>query len=196
MVRIILSLSEATDNICKGQIMDLLPEKYISNEENYLRMIYLKTASLIETAVLIGGLLGEASEEDLSKLRIYGKNIGIAFQIADDILGIFGDSSRTGKPVGNDIRMGKRTLLILYALDKLDDDERRLFEEVFGNSDAEENDVRTIIDILRNIGVKSYADNYMRGLVTSAKEALKDLPENIYRKYLEDISEYIITREL
>jgi len=196
IIKIVSSLSEATDNICKGQVMDLLPHKYISSEENYMKMVYLKTASLIETAVYIGGLLGGVSPETLSKLRKYGKNIGVAFQIADDILGVFGESSRTGKPVGNDIRMGKKTLLVLYALSKMNEKQKQLFDRVFGNRSANDKDIEIVINLLREIGAKGYADKHMKNMVYEAKKALVGLPENIYRKYLENISDYIITREL
>ena len=196
IIKIVAALSEATDNICIGQVMDLMPEKYIEDENDYFKMVYYKTAALIEASAYIGGILASCSPSELENLRNFGREIGIAFQIADDILGIFGDPKVTGKPVGNDLRMGKKTLLTLYTQKKLDKNNRSLFLKVFGNRRASEDDVKRVIEIIRELGALDNARSIMRSLKDNALSYLRKLPQNKYREYLEQLSEYIISREL
>jgi len=195
IVDIISILSEAMNNICVGQIMDILPEKYINSVDDYLRMVYCKTAALIEASACIGGMLGGCSESELEYLRNFGKNIGMAFQIADDILGVFGDPKVTGKPVGSDIRMGKRTLIVLFAEERMGEDERRVFRRVFGNREASDRDVMKAIKIIEGLKVLDDVKAVMYKLKDKALSFLRKLPRSIYREHLECLSEYIVTRQ-
>lgn len=195
IVNIALALSEAMDNICYGQVMDLMSNKYIKTINDYMKMVYYKTAALIEAATYIGGLLGTASLQYLNNLRIFGKNIGIAFQIADDILGLYGDTKVTGKPVGNDIKMGKHTILVIMALENMSNVEKQKFSQVFGNINASVDEVKQVIEIFDKYNIREKVTNIMENLVDRAIFALSKLPDNKYKKILEKLSYFIIYRE-
>ncbi|HEW93355.1 MAG TPA: polyprenyl synthetase family protein [Thermoprotei archaeon] len=187
--------SDASMKICKGQAMDIEPETYIRNMDDYLEMIYLKTASLIEASVLSGVVLS-GRDEYMDVMSSFGVKIGLAFQMADDLLGIIGDPSKTGKPVGSDIRNGKRTLPILYALDKFDVDSKEKFDRVFGNLSASDNEVNEIIKLLIDVGAIEYTRKYMINLADEAIKILSRFEENPAKLFLEDLVRFIVYREI
>jgi len=102
--------------MCEGQVLDSDFSKNfdLPLKQDYFLMISKKTGALFSASCFLGGLIADASLKDLEKLSNYGKYLGISFQIVDDILGIFGDSKITGKPVGNDIIEGKKTIPIIF----------------------------------------------------------------------------------
>jgi geranylgeranyl diphosphate synthase type I len=110
-------ISESMLRLCRGQVMDLEFEQRVDvSVDEYLQMIQLKTASLFEGAARLGALAAGASETASDRAGHFGRHLGMAFQIIDDIQGIWGASSATGKPVGSDLRNGKKTLPTLVAL--------------------------------------------------------------------------------
>ncbi len=187
-------LSEASENICMGQAMDINPDRYVRDEEEYLNMIYLKTASLIEASTASGAVLA-GRHEDISTFKEFGNYIGIAFQIADDILGLIGDPKITGKPVGNDIRNGKRTLPVLYSLKRMDDSEREMFYSVFGKMDADDIEVKNVIDLIVDKGGVDYSRNLMRRYADRAIDILSRYDESETRDFLIKLVEFIVSRE-
>jgi len=188
--------SKASIDICMGQTMDLLPEKYISGIEDYIGMIYLKTGALIEASIVGGGIIGGADDNTLSLLNEFGRNIGIAFQIADDILGTFGDPNITGKPVGSDIKNGKMTIVALLALNRLEGESLNLFKSVFGNTNASIEDVKEVIDVLNNYSIADTARDLMLKYYNSALSSLRGLPESRDRDFLEAMARFIVEREM
>ena len=193
-LRLVDLYSNASNLICMGQTMDVLPSKYIGSSKQYLEMIYMKTGALIEASAVAGGIIGGASKEDLDNLRVYGGKIGVAFQIADDILGVVGDPKVTGKPVGNDIRNGKKTILVLSALERMDGDSRRRFLEIFGNVDCDENDIQEAINLIVETGVIDDSREFMKRLYNESINALRALPDSNARDYLMEIAKFIIYR--
>ena len=195
-VKLIDIYSGASNLICMGQTMDILPSKYIDSTETYLDMIYKKTGALIEASAVSGGVIGKASEEELEALRGYGRKIGVAFQIADDILGIIGKPEVTGKPVGSDIRNGKHTLLVLNAVKKISGNNRVLFDKVFGDEDADEDDVKKVIQLILDTGVIEEAKRKMESLYLSSSQSLNIFPASDAKNYLMEMARFIIYREL
>lgn len=195
-VKLINIYSYASNLICMGQTMDILPLKYIDSPETYLDMIYKKTGALIEASAVSGGVIGEASEEELEALRGYGGKIGVAFQIADDILGVIGKPEVTGKPVGSDIRNGKHTLLVLNAVEKMSGDDRILFDKVFGDVNADEDDVKKVIQLILDTGVIEEAKKKMESLYLSSLQSLNVFPASDAKNYLMEMAHFIIYREL
>ncbi len=187
--------SNASNLICMGQTMDVLPDKYIGSPDEYLEMIYRKTGALIEASAVAGGVVGGASEEGLKALQEFGSKIGIAFQIADDILGIVGDPKVTGKPVGNDIRNGKKTILVLSALERMDEPSRRRFLRVFGNLGCSEEEVMEAIDLIVSTGAIEDSREFMKSLYNDSIDALRTLPESEAREYLMEMARFIIYRD-
>jgi|Deesub1362A_J573_1020465.scaffolds.fasta_scaffold00008_235 geranylgeranyl diphosphate synthase type I len=187
--------ANASNLICMGQTMDVLPDKYIVSPDQYLEMVYRKTGALIEASAVGGGVVGGASEEELGLLREFGSKIGIAFQIADDILGIVGDPKVTGKPVGNDIRNGKKTILVLSALERMDSGSRERFLKVFGNPGSGDDEVMEAIDLIVSTGAIEDSREFMKRLYNDAIDALRNLPESEARSYLMEMARFIIYRD-
>lgn len=110
-------LAEAMLSLCRGQVLDLQFEQRIDvSIEEYLEMVTLKTASLFECAARLGGVAAGVGEASLDRAGKFGNHLGIAFQVIDDILGVWGSTAQTGKPVGSDLKNGKKTLPTLVAL--------------------------------------------------------------------------------
>lgn len=187
--------ANASNLICMGQTMDVLPDKYIVSPDQYLEMVYRKTGALIEASAVAGGVVGGASEEELDLLREFGSKIGIAFQIADDILGIVGDPKVTGKPVGNDIRNGKKTILVLSALERMDTVSRERFLRVFGNPETSDDEVMEAIDLIVSTGAIEDSREFMKRLYKDSIDALRNLPESEARSYLMEMARFIIYRD-
>lgn len=136
--------------ICTGQQLDMNFEKeYIVTEMEYLLMIEYKTAVLLATSIQIGAILGGASNEEQKLMYSFGKNIGLAFQIQDDLLDSFGDSINTGKKVGGDILNNKKTLLLIKALQSPNRYHKELLNnwlQTFENSDHKIEDFKRIYE--------------------------------------------------
>jgi len=191
---LVRTMSWASMEICRGQAMDIEPVRYIKNVDDYLKMIYLKTASLIEAASISGVIVADAFEH-VDSIRIFGRKSGLAFQIADDLLGILGDPQKTGKPVGNDIRNGKRTLPVLYTIEHADENSLKRFEEILGNEYASEEEILEAVEIIKSSGAIDYSRNYMFRLAQEALSILKSFPRSDARDYLEDLVMFIVYRE-
>lgn len=118
-------VSSAVSDIAMGQYLEFtLRTSQEATEQSYMEVAELKTASTFMASTEAGAVLGGGSEVEIERLRNYGKYLGIAFQIQDDILDICGDPARTGKPVGLDIKNGERTILIIHALNHSKPSER------------------------------------------------------------------------
>jgi geranylgeranyl diphosphate synthase type I len=110
-------LSEAMLALCRGQVIDLQFEQRVDvSVDEYMEMIGLKTAALFECAARLGGLAAGVGDESLDRAGKFGYHLGVAFQVIDDMLGVWGSSTQTGKPVGSDLKNGKKTLPTLVAL--------------------------------------------------------------------------------
>ena len=118
--QLVTKLSKACVEICEGQVDDvrLAENKRIPTEREYIKMIEKKTAVLFEVSCAMGAICAKKKVKDVKNMSSFGRNLGIAFQITDDLIGIMGDSKITKKPVGNDIREGKKSLPILLAIRK------------------------------------------------------------------------------
>ncbi|RME03091.1 MAG: polyprenyl synthetase family protein [Bacteroidetes bacterium] len=125
--------------VCEGQQMDMdFEERTNVSVEEYLRMIELKTSVLVAAAMKIGALTGGASDADAQKLYEFGRNLGIAFQLQDDLLDTFGDPEKFGKQPGGDIIQNKKTYLFLKALELADDHTRSQLLGWYSNTDFDE----------------------------------------------------------
>jgi geranylgeranyl diphosphate synthase type I len=110
-------LSEAMLALCRGQVLDLQFEQRVDvSVDEYLEMVDLKTASLFEAGARLGGLAAGGGEASLERAGKFGHHLGMAFQVIDDMLGVWGSTAQTGKPAGSDLKNGKKTLPTLIAL--------------------------------------------------------------------------------
>lgn len=129
--RIMIDFSKTLIKICEGQTMDLQFEKQENVTINeYLKMISLKTGELLALSARTGGIAAEVDEDLINHLSNFGLNYGLAFQIIDDILGIIGEQSKLGKPIGSDLRQGKKNICDFYALENSSEDEQKILKDI------------------------------------------------------------------
>ena len=154
--QLVSKLSKTCIEICEGQVNDIkfAENKRIPTEKEYIKMIEKKTAVLFEVSCAMGAICAKRKQRDVKNLSAFGKNLGIAFQITDDLIGIIGDSKITKKPVGNDIREGKKSLPIILAIKKARGQNRTKIMRVFGNSRASKQQINLAVNVIRSLGVE------------------------------------------
>jgi geranylgeranyl pyrophosphate synthase len=186
--------AETLATIVNGEINQLFSSKWIVNRENYYHRIYAKTASLFEASTTTAALLSNAEPSVLSTVKQFGYDIGMAFQIIDDILDFTSEQATMGKPVASDLRQGLITLPVLYYLEDnpSDADMRNILESNF----CDENCLNRLITSIRESGAIQQAHDEARQYVQKGLDGLVKLPESRERKALEDLAVYIVDREI
>jgi geranylgeranyl pyrophosphate synthase len=187
-LRIIRLFAEAVQTICAGQIDESSREgdaRYRLDRETYYRTVEAKTAALFMLGCETGGILGEGEPGAVSALRRYGRALGIAFQIKDDILDLVGDAAALGKPVGSDLRQGVVTLPLIYLRDEVPP---AALEAAFTADGAREEAIQEIASFARSSAAieRSYED--ARHLVDEAIQELASVPAGPYRDLLADLA--------
>ena len=196
ILQVLKEISEATITLCEGQTRDMMFEsKETVSEEEYFEMIKDKTAALFETSARCGGILGGATKKQVKCLGMFGHYSGIAFQVIDDILGLTADEKVLKKPVGNDIREGKRTLMVVYALEKASKSQRKQILETLGNKDASPQKIQETIKLIDSLGAISYAKKLAEKYIKRAKKALASFPASEDREDLISLSDLIFARQ-
>jgi len=195
--RVTNALSTITDScikICEGQALDMGFEgNFKVKEEEYLEMIYKKTAALISAATRSGAIMGGGTHEEVEALGEYGKLIGLAFQIHDDYLDIAGNEKTLGKPIGSDIAEGKMTILTVKTLEKASKEDR---EKLIGILESKnQRGVNEAIEIFKKYETIEYAHRLAQEYTKRAKEKLKILEESQAKKLLEELADFIIERK-
>jgi len=195
VIRALNVLSEAAVDICVGQTMDMQFEARLNvTEEEYLRMIAKKTAALFRASTTIGALLGGGSEAEVERLAEFGEEAGVAFQIADDLLGLMADERELGKPVGSDVKEGKKTLIVIHGLDRASPTQRRSILAALGNGRATSIEVSRAIAALKDLGSLQYAAERASEYVAAAKRALSGLKESPARTQLIQVADFVTSR--
>jgi geranylgeranyl diphosphate synthase type I len=182
--------------ICEGQTRDMMFEsKETVSEDEYFKMIEGKTAALFETSARCGGILGGANKSQVERLGEFGRYSGIAFQVIDDVLGLIADEKVFKKPVGSDIREGKRTLIVVYALEKASKNQRKKILETLGNQSASPEQIRETIELINSLGAVDHAKEVAEKYIEKAKEALASFPASEDREDLINLSDLIFARQ-
>lgn len=166
--------------ICEGQQydVDFETQEQVTLEE-YLKMIRLKTAVLLATALQIGAYVAGANEEQQEALYQFGINIGLAFQIQDDILDVWGDPATFGKAVGGDICCNKKTFVLLSALMMADDEQRKALNDWFAQLLEENTEkITSVKNIYNALGVRASCERVVEEYTNSALAILNTLPQN------------------
>jgi geranylgeranyl diphosphate synthase type II len=172
--------SDTAVKVCEGQQFDMNYETMNTvSIPQYIKMIELKTAVLLGGAMKMGAVIGNAREEDAQRLYEFGKHIGIAFQLQDDILDVYADAEKFGKQKGGDIIANKKTYLLLKALEMAENN-RYMKEELHQWVNAPHFDAKEKVEAVTNIynflNVKELARNEMKKHYDLAKSYLKDIP--------------------
>ncbi len=184
--------------VCEGQQIDMNFERMKTvSEEEYLRMIELKTAVLIAASLKIGAMLGGAAERDAAELYNYGKYLGIAFQLQDDLLDVYGDPEVFGKKPGMDIVDNKKTILMITALREADEKQKADLTRWLGavSFDPEEK-VTEVLKVFDELKIKDAVEEMISKYYTLSNASLDRLNTHHERKSeLYAFSEYLMTRE-
>ena len=158
---IVQSLAELGRTLSNGEILQLSNiQNSEFSEEVYYEVIKMKTAALFEACCEIGAMSANATEEDLEKAKAFGRNLGIIFQIRDDIFDYY-DSKEIGKPTGNDMTEGKLTLPVLYALNSTDDNEMKTIARKVKSRDVSQEEISRLVAFTKANGGIEYAEQKM-----------------------------------
>jgi geranylgeranyl pyrophosphate synthase len=186
--------AETLATIVNGEITQLFSSRWVANREDYYRRIYAKTASLFEASTTTAAILSNAREDVVAIVKEYGYEIGMAFQIIDDILDFTSEQTTMGKPVASDLRQGLITLPVLYFLENHPDDLD--MKNILESSFCDENCLGRLLTSIRESGAIELSLNEARTSVHKGLDALMKLPESQERKALEDLACFIIDREI
>jgi geranylgeranyl pyrophosphate synthase len=176
---------------------DMVNQKKLALSD-YINMISLKTGALIEKSILIGANYAKVDVKYLKDLSILGINLGIIFQIIDDILGTFGNEKVTGKPTDGDIREGKKTCLLIDALNKLEDKDVLKLEKLIENPDMTNDDVQNVKDLFIKANVEKSCREFANSYFQEAKLSLDKLESTINHSefdFFENLLNFVITRQ-
>ncbi len=193
-IEVMRLFSETLATIVNGEITQLFSSKWKANRENYYRRIYAKTASLFETAAAAPGLLIADSEKYYEPLRRYGYEIGMAFQMVDDILDFTGEQATMGKPVASDLRQGLITLPAIYYLESSPTEPT--LQEMLDTNFTDEERIGRLLANIRSSGAIQKSIDEANQAIERGLEALSKLPETPERYALQDLAHYIVEREI
>jgi len=180
----------------QGYEIDWIEKKrWDISEEMYLAMAGGKTGELMAACTRIGAYLGGASERESEEMRLFGYEVGLAFQIQDDVLNLIGEEEKYKKEIGGDIREGKRTLIVIKALERVQEKERKELIEILEKKENTKEEIARAIKIMDECGAIEYAKNYADRLVKSAKGRLAVIKNAQKREELELLADMFVKRE-
>lgn len=197
ITQMIAKLSNACIYVCEGQALDIAmaSNSIIPSYSDYLNMISKKTAALFDVACAIGVLSSKnVAEEDVINLSSFGKNIGIAFQLIDDLIGIVGNSKLTGKAVGNDLREGKKTFPILLALNSSDKEQQIKILRVFGVKNSSQEFIESAVDVIRELKIEKEVRDVAGRYMKNALDSLNKYPSSNAKDSLVNIAKFVVER--
>jgi len=180
--------------IISGELGQMFQRSTLITDAEYERRIYAKTAALFELAACGGALLCKEPSERVQALRRYGRSLGMAFQVVDDVMDFTGQSVRIGKPVGSDLRQGILTLPALYYKKRHPEDSR--FATLTDPSAPSATEVDQLVATIGQSEAIQESLVVARGYLSEAKHLLAGLPGNPYRQALLELTEYVVSREL
>ena len=190
---IIRALADSTNRISEGEVLQLsLKNSDVLVEEDYFEIIDRKTAELFKVSATTAGILCSCNEDEIQSLGKFSSNLGIAFQIQDDILDYYGDENLTGKKLGKDFEEGKYTLPVILALKNTSPENRSKLKSLFRSRKQE--DFQDVLEILNSANTYEEIQKVFFFYSTICVEELKNVPSNQYRDSLEDIVANLGTR--
>jgi len=193
-MRIMEVLAETTNTIAEGEVQQLLnlgdPEV---DQRRYMQVIENKTAKLFEAACRLAAIIGNQPNEIETALAIYGNRLGSAFQIADDVLDYAGEAGKMGKNAGDDLAEGKPTLPLILARERCSEEDRKLLDSAIINGGI--NDLEPILNIIEETDSLDSAMAIATARAVEARQAIGILPESNWRRALEQLADYSISRD-
>jgi octaprenyl-diphosphate synthase len=193
--RILDVLVELTQQLVEGELLQMEKLGRLISLSEYLDLIYRKTACLFSVCMRVGGILGGATEVQEDRLGQYGRDLGIAFQIVDDVLDLTASESVLGKPVASDLREGKATMAVIHALERCTPAERRQIETVLHDRAFNGVTHADILTILDSYGSLDFAHQQAARYAESARKAICIFPDSEFKRALLWAPEFVVVRE-
>ena len=191
-LRSLAVLSDASATIAEAEVLQLVNQNNSAiSVDTYLAVIQGKTAALFSAATEVGGIVGGGTDQQVQGLTEFGNNLGIGFQIMDDLLDYEGQWLDLGKNVGDDFKEGKVTLPVILAIEQADNKERAFWKRVFEDNNIADGDLAKALTILQTRGIIEEVRSRAIGWAEKAKDCLEPLPDNQiaeFLRYLADIS--------
>lgn len=198
-MRVMDILADTTNVIAEGEVLQLLNINDASvTEARYMQVIHYKTARLFEASTQLAAVLTGCTVEEEAACAAYGRHLGAAFQLADDILDYAGDTDTMGKNVGDDLREGKPTLPLIYLLEHGSDAQKTIVRNAIqdGGIDQHHPDFSMILNTIRTEGALQYTTDKAILEAQAAKAALVFLPDSIYKTTLLALADYSVARDV
>ena len=181
--------------IAEGQQMDInFEQEETVSPEDYMEMIRLKTSILFGAAAYGGARIGGSGEKQARELEEMATNVGLGFQIWDDYLDATASEQVLGKPSGSDIRQGKKTLLVIEALNRASKDDRKRLLDILDNKDNDDSDVQEAVQIMEKCGALKACHSLANGYLEGVRDTLAKYPDSEARQLFESLLEYMVTR--
>jgi octaprenyl-diphosphate synthase len=194
-LKVLRILSHASAVIAEGEVDQLTAQRRIdTTEETYLEIISAKTAALFAAACRVSPVVAEASEEAEFALENYGKNLGIAFQLSDDVIDYASDTATMGKGVGDDFRDGKMTLPVILAYARGSEQERTFWRSAIGGERVSDDDLDRAIRLLKDTDALADTIERARQYARRAIDALAILPASKAKAALAEAAEFAVAR--
>ena len=195
MTQLISRLATACVDVCEGQLFDIkmAEGKKIPSQSEYIKMIGKKTAALFDVSCAMGAICATDKIADIKNLSSFGKNLGIAFQITDDLIGVMGDPKITKKPVGNDLREGKKSLPILMAIKSAKGKNKKIILKAFGNQKTSKSDLHKAVEVIRALGIEDSVRNQAEKYAERAEKSLSKYSGSS-KKELVELLEFVVKR--
>jgi octaprenyl-diphosphate synthase len=193
-VELLRNMSEAVKKMSEGELLQIERSRKMDIDEDiYYQIIGMKTAILLSSCTINGASSVGASPENIERMREFGFNLGMAFQIRDDLFD-YKSKGITGKPTGNDIREKKLTLPLIYALSKVGSSAQREIRALVRKSKKDSKAVEKVVEFANRNGGIEYTEQKMSFYHKKAVEALMGYPKSSYRDALESLADYIVER--
>ena len=196
-LEVIKVISKLTEEMSQGEVFQLMRKGDIGlSEDEYLGVIGQKTAVLFESACKTCAILADASDKQKQALSAYGYNLGIAFQMADDLLDYTQDTTKLGKEVGADLKEGKLTLPVIHALDRADDKDKEVMATIIKDQDFSLQDFEILVEKLEKYGGIDYTKEMAASYIQKAKDALSIFESSETKELMFDIADYALARKM
>jgi octaprenyl-diphosphate synthase len=195
-MEIVRTISDAISRMSEGEIHQLANrEKIDVDEAEYMEIIHRKTACLIQAACRVGAILASASAERKKAISNYGRDLGIAFQMVDDLLDYTADTKVLGKSTGSDLREGKMTLPLIYAIGRAQGKDKRRMQEIIRDRASSESAIHEMLGYLKDYGGIAYTSEKASQYAEKAKQRLAIFEDCDAKTILTDLADYTIKRK-
>ena len=193
--RVLDVLIDLTQQMVEGELLQIEKLGKAITQQEHLDLIYRKTACLFSTCMQLGGILGGATEEQIERLGSYGRNVGMAFQVVDDVLDLTASEEVLGKPVASDLREGKATLAVIHAYQHASPEDQKKIQKVLDDRALNGVTHADILAILNRHGSLDFANAKATEFSDAARRDLQDFPDNEFKRALLWIPDFVVARE-